>query len=69
MLLGPMWNENYMQLSEILVAKGNAAQRKLFSDISNLKDYPLHKIYIIELFYYMQKIEAKLKFAQWYRKN
>jgi hypothetical protein len=24
-LLGPMWNENYMHLSDILVSKGNAA--------------------------------------------
>lgn len=63
-----MWNENYMHLSNILVSKGNAAQRALFGDINKLKTDPLHKIYIIDLFYYRQKLDSKLKFATWYRK-
>jgi hypothetical protein len=66
-LSGSMWDENYMHLSEILVARGNTAQKSLFSEINKLKDKPLHKIYVIELFYYRQKLDGKLKFAEWYR--
>ena len=61
-LFGEKWDENMLYFSTQKWAS-------VLSDINKLKHNPLHKIYIIELFYYKQMIEAKLKFARWYRKN
>lgn len=70
MLLGPMWEENFVLLTEILMApKATKDQKDLYRKITALRNEPLHKIYIIELFYYKQKLESKMKFAKWYRKT